>query len=193
MPACCESYGCNGKDVVPCTLESHCHENRRRNFRHAYDKATQVCDQKNDDIISFISSLTLSNDATGNTSGLGGRLWSRSVPDDDLSRHLSSLMLSGDATGNDVLSEVANIDKEVGYLISVAGPQLKSLGAPSSLDDPFLSKAMISAAHSLCDRLFFVNNRAPTVHETKVTISDRLSAFLEELTNANKLWNKKMK
>ena len=213
MPACyCESYGCNGKDVVPRTLESHHREDRKRNFRHAYDKATQVCNQQNDDITSYISSLTLSDDATGNTSGLGGRLWSRSVPDDGLSRNLSALTLSGDATGSDpdtpcsrsptrrrhspinnALSELANIEKEVRYLISVAGPQLKSLGDPSSLDDPFPLKAIISAAHSLRDRLSSFNNQALTVRETKVTISDRLSAFLEELMNANKSWNKKIK
>ena len=209
MPACyCESYGCNGKDVVPRTLEGHRREDRRRNFRHAYDKATQVCDQQNDDIASFISSLTLSDDATGNPSGLGGRLWSRSVPHNDLSRHLSSLTLSSDATGSDPdtpcsrsparrrhspINDVFDIDKEVRCLISVAGPQLKSLGAPSSLDDPFPLKPIISAARSLRDRLSFVNNQAPTVRETRATISDRLNAFLEELTNANKLWNKKMK
>ncbi len=212
MPVCyCESYGCNGKDVVSRTFESHHREDKRRNFRHAYAKATQVCNQQNDDIATYISSLTLSDDATGSTSGLGGRLWFRSVQDDDDATGSdaapASLHRSTDTPHsshhphasrrhsliNDTLSELANIEKELGYLVSAAEPQLKSLGAPLSPDDPFPLKSLISTACVLHDRLSAVNNQASSVRETKATISNRLSAFLEELMSGNKLWNKKVK
>ena len=102
MPTCtCESHACNGKDVTPRAFENHQREDKRRKFSQAYAKATQVCNKQNDDVAAYISSLTLSDSATGGIPAPGGRLWSRSVQDDDvddIAAYISSLALSDSAT-----------------------------------------------------------------------------------------------
>ena len=104
MPICnCETYACGGKDVTPRAFGNHQREDKRRNFRQAYAKATQVCDKQSDDIVAYISSLTLSDSSTGGISAPGGHLWSHSVQedegDDDIVDYISSLTLSDSATG----------------------------------------------------------------------------------------------
>ncbi len=158
-------------------------------------------DDVDGDITTYISSLKISD--------------SHLVQDDDV---LSSLKLSNDAAGglsstdtllrshppqasprytliNNVLSELDNIEKELGSLLLAAGPQLKSLATPLSLswDEPFPLKSTISAARLLCDRLSSVTNKASSVRECKINISDRLSTFFEELMKSNTLWNKETK
>jgi len=199
-------------------------------------KATQVCDKQNDDIATYISSLTLSDSSTGGISAPGGRLWSSSAQADDVDSitayisslkisdlHVvqgdvvpSSLKISNDAAGglsssdtllrshppqaslrytpiNDVLSELDNIERELGSLLLAARPQLKSLATPISRDDPFPLKSAISAARLLRDRLSSITNKASSVRGRKINISDRLNAFLEDLMKSNTLWNREMK
>jgi hypothetical protein len=166
MPTCtCKSYACNGKDLTPRAFENHQREDKRRKFSQAFAKATQVCDKQTDDIATYISSLMLSDSATGGISTPGGRLWSRSVQDDDsddIADYIPSLTLS-DSTGSDaaggliltdtllrphhvqvsrryspikdVLSELDTIEKELGSLLLAAGPQLKGFAAPLPMNE----------------------------------------------------------
>ena len=221
MPICsCEAHACNFKELAPRNFENHRREderrNKMRNVRQAYALATQACDKQNNDIAAYISSLTLSDNATGSTPASGGRLWSRSAQDSDISTHLSLLMLSDDAVESnastdaprktlhpqasphyspirDALSELNSLEQELSSLISVAGPQLKNLTAPSSRDNPFPLKSAISAARLLRDRLYSITNQSSAVREAKATTTDRLSAFLEELMDGNASWNKHLK
>jgi hypothetical protein len=94
---------------------------------------------------------------------------------------------------DDILSELDNVEKELGSLLLAAGPQLKSLATPLSRDEPFPLKSAISAAHLLHSRLSSVTSKASLVRKRKTNISDCLSAILEELMKSNTLWNKEMK
>ena len=155
-----------------------------------------------DDIIAYISSLTLSDSATGGISR--GRPSSRLVHDDDAHSATGSNAAPADvlhstdtllrfhrlqpspryAPINNALSKLDDIEKVLGSLFSTAGPQLKSLSTPLSRHEPFPLKSTISAARLLRDCLSSVTNKAPSVRERKTDITECLSSFLEELMTA---------
>lgn len=128
------------------------------------------------------SSLKISNDAAGGLSSSDTLL--RSHPPQASLRYTPI---------NDVLSELDNIERELGSLLLAARPQLKSLATPISWDDPFPLKSAISAARLLRDRLSSITNRASSVRGRKININNRLNAFLEDLMKSNTLWNREMK
>jgi len=188
MPPCnCASSRCGGKIVTQRTLDKHHHEDKRQYTRQAFSVANQVCEEQDDEIASYISSLTLSDNASGAASP-GGRLWSHSVnttsPHDDSQRlYITTKPIST------ALSELRDIEKDLQSLINATVPDLKTLGQPSNRSDDFPLKAALSSARSLQDKLASITNRACSVRESKATVTARLDALLGSLKEAKNKWN----
>lgn len=192
MPSCfCTHARCNGAIIGQKAFENHQRHDKQQRACEALSAANQVCQDEDEQIAAYIASLTLSDDATGDLTGSGGRLWSRSssstLPSSTPSLSTPHMPVSK------ALDQLHDIERALEDLHSTVEPRLNTLEKPSSRADLFPLKAELSQSLALQNRLSAITSKVPSVRETKGPIHGRLLAFLSKLRDAQTEWNKHLK
>ena len=188
MPQCyCQWGSCNGATVDQRTLDTHQRQDKMQRFREAQVVATKACEDHEDSISAYISTLTLSDNATGESLDSGGRLWSRSSSSSPPSIKTVS---SSQAPVTEALKKLRDTEKAIDTLIAESEQPLQTLDKPSICSQVFPLKSILSAARTLQGNLCSIKSRDSSVRATKSLIEERLSAFILKLKNAQTKWNK---
>lgn len=214
MPDCfCHVHGCGAKGgsvVDPRTLKAHQRADRAVVAREAHAASKRIISAQDDDIATYLASMTLSDKVSSTAKQQGGRMWSKNSPNDEDLQTMTANFTStppeppspSHSPGNTyhpepsrravtsaLIQRLSEIDSLANKLVKDVHESLALIEYPSGNSSTlFPLKGLLATYKSVNDDLDRIRSKVLAVVEFQHSIREKLNEVRDSLTQAQSQW-----
>jgi hypothetical protein len=193
MPRCyCETNNCGGRDVDSRTFDRHSRADRAEQARTVRNESKKVLEGRDEEFVTYFSSMTLVDRVSGSSRSQGSRLWSRASDPDDVAvvspGHSKTTTATQRHRVDCSLRRIMQIEQSFTALLAEASGKLATVGIPEARNSPFPLKTLISSTRDLQDQLDDVKSKLPAVVESKASVCEQVEDLYLKLKAARSSW-----